>query len=78
MRGKGKVGREMENVIHHQHEATREKNKLLYKREYEKMKKEDETMGQDMDFLEKIDSKFDPLDSYFHTADKQAKRARYE
>ena len=39
-RGKGKIGREMENKIHKFHEQTREKNKLLYKREYERNKKE--------------------------------------
>lgn len=34
MRGKGKIGREMENRTHKQHETIRDKNKLLYKREY--------------------------------------------
>ncbi len=40
MRGKGKIGREMENKTHFIHEAIREKNKLLYKKEYETNKKE--------------------------------------
>ena len=43
-RGSGKIGREMENKIHQQHEGMREKNKLLYKREYEKAKKEDDSL----------------------------------
>lgn len=40
MRGKGKTGREMENKVHQMHEGMREKNKLLYKREYERAKHE--------------------------------------
>lgn len=64
MRGKGKIGREMENKVHHQQEVIREKNKLQYKREYEKAKKEEETMGNDIEFLGKITDKFDPLQSY--------------
>jgi U3 small nucleolar RNA-associated protein 7 len=40
MRGKGKIGREMENKTHQLHEAMREKNKLLYKKEYERSKLE--------------------------------------
>lgn len=38
MRGKGKIGREMGNKVNQIHEAVREKNKLLYKKEYEKQK----------------------------------------
>lgn len=40
MRGKGKIGREMENKTHQLHEAMREKNKLQYQKEYERNKKE--------------------------------------
>lgn len=40
MRGKGKTGREMENKVHQMHESMRDKNKLLYKREYERNKNE--------------------------------------
>lgn len=65
MRGKGKIGREMETKVHQIHEGIREKNKILYKREYEQNKKEQSTLENDIGFLDKIDSKFDPLESYF-------------
>ena len=65
----------MENKVHHLHEAMREKNKLLYKREYDKSKREDEMLENDIEFLDKIDSKFDPLDSFFKS---KSKRAKYE
>ena len=55
----------MDNKIHKVHEAMREKNKLLYKREHEHAKKEQQTIENDMEFLGKIDQKFDPLESYF-------------
>jgi archaellum component FlaC len=42
------------------------------------MKKEEETMEHDMEFLEKIDDKFDPLESYFEGKTKESKRFRYE
>lgn len=72
-RGKGKVGREMENKVHQQHEAMREKNKLLYKREYERAKHEHDTLEQDIGFLDKIEEKFDPLESYFKSSSKRKK-----
>lgn len=76
-RGKGKIGREMENKTHKVHEAMREKNKLLYKREYEKTKKENETLEHDIEFLDKIDEKFDPLESFFKNQDKSSKRQKF-
>jgi hypothetical protein len=52
----------------------REKNKLLYKREYERHKKEQETLEDDIGFLDKIEQKFDPLEAYFKTgANKRVK-----
>lgn len=74
-RGKGKVGREMENKTHSLHEAMREKNKLLYKREYERNKQEQETMGEDIEFLGKIGEKFDPLEAAMRAG---AKRQKYD
>jgi hypothetical protein len=76
MRGKGKTGREMENKVHQLHETMREKNKLLYKREYEKSKREAETLEDDIGFLDKIDTKFDPLEAYFKGDSK--KRQKYD
>jgi len=61
MRGKGKIGREMENKTHQVHEQMREKNKLLYKREYDRYKMEQQTLEEDIGFLDKIETKFDPL-----------------
>jgi hypothetical protein len=35
-------------------------------------------MGHDMEFLNKIEGKFDPLESFFLSKVKENKRARYE
>ena len=57
----------------------REKNKLLYKREYEKQKQEQDVLEHDMEFLDKIDTKFDPLESYFESENKRSKkRPKYD
>jgi U3 small nucleolar RNA-associated protein 7 len=69
MRGKGKVGREMENKTHQMHEQMRDKNKMLYKREYERGKREADTMNDDIEFLGKIGKGFDPLEAYFSKAE---------
>ena len=73
MRGKGKVGREMENKTHQLHESMREKNKLLYKREYERSKREQDTLNEDIEFLGKIGNKFDPVEAVF-TSEKRQKK----
>ena len=73
MRGKGKVGREMENKTHQMHEQMREKNKLLYKREYERHKQEATVMEDDIGFLDKIGENFDPMEAYFKSANKRQK-----
>lgn len=75
MRGKGKTGREMENKTHQLHEMMRDKNKLLYKREYERNKQEVDTMGDDLAFLEKIETKFDPIEAALKSG---AKRKKFE
>ena len=51
--------------MHLVHEQMREKNKLVYKKEYERHKREQETLEDDIGFLDKIDGKFDPLEAYF-------------
>ena len=71
MRGKGKVGREMENKTHQMHEQMREKNKIQYKREYERHKLEAGTMEEDIGFLDKIDDNFDPIEAYFKGGNKR-------
>ena len=78
MRGKGKIGREMENKVHQTHELVREKNKLLYKREYDRAKLESETLENDIGFLDKIETKFDPLETFFKNQEKGKKRQKYE
>jgi U3 small nucleolar RNA-associated protein 7 len=70
-RGKGKIGREMENKTHVLHEQMREKNKLLYKREYERNKKEQDTLGDDLEFLTKIEDKFDPIEAALKSGNKR-------
>ena len=77
MRGKGKIGQEMGNKTHSMHEAMREKNKLMYKKEYEKHKKEQEMLEGDIEFLDKIDEKFDPLEAYAINTDKPSKRQKF-
>ena len=51
----------------------REKNKIMFKREYEKHKEEQDLIGTDMDFLNKIEPKFDPLEQYFVSKAKRQK-----
>eukprot|EP00347_Sterkiella_histriomuscorum_P011069 403373871 len=77
MRGKGKIGREMENKTHQVHEAIRAKNKLQYEKEYKKAKVEQDMLQNDMEFLDKIDEKFDPLESYLISENKGNKRQRF-
>lgn len=78
MRGKGKIGREMENKTHQIHEAQREKNKLQYQKEYQKGKQEQDLLQNDIEFLDKIDEKFDPLESFLINESKTNKRKKYE
>jgi len=73
MRGKGKAGHIAESKLHQTQEAVREKNKVLYKKEYEKQKLEGEQMKSELEFLGKIEGKFDPVESYF-----ESKRRRKE
>ena len=49
----------------------REKNKLLYKREYERSKKEQGTLEDDIGFLDKIEGKFDPMEAIFKGSSKR-------
>jgi hypothetical protein len=63
MRGKGKIGREMENMVHQDHKGIREKNKILYKREYDQIKKENDMLETDIGFLDKLQEKFDPMEA---------------
>jgi hypothetical protein len=51
----------------------RDKNKLLYKREYERHKKEAGVMEEDIGFLDKIETNFDPLEAYFKASNKRQK-----
>ena len=39
----------------------REKNKLAYLKEYKKAKEVTDTVENDLDFLDKVDGKFDPF-----------------
>lgn len=77
MRGKGKIGRLMDNKTHQVHEAMREKNKLLYQKEYERSKREADTLNDDIEFLGKIEDKFDPLEAYFKGEEGTKKRKKF-
>lgn len=52
----------------------REKNKLQYQKEYKKAKAEQDILENDIEFLDKIDDKFDPLESYIINENKGSKR----
>lgn len=63
MRGKNKAGHVQETKIRQQHEAIREKNKLAYLQDYKRAKLQTETMNNDLEFLNKVEGKFDPFHS---------------
>ena len=63
MRGKNKAGHVEESKIRQQHEAIREKNKLAYLQEFKRAKVQTETMTNDLEFLSKVEGKFDPFQS---------------
>ena len=63
MRGKLKAGHVQEGKIHLQHEAIREKNKLALLKDFKKAKEQTQTMTEDLEFLSRIDGKFDPFES---------------
>ena len=51
MRGKGKTGNREGTKIQQQLEATRNKNKLAFKKEYDRAKREGEEIEGDLEFL---------------------------
>mmetsp|Transcript_13165 Transcript_13165/g.22305 ORF Transcript_13165/g.22305 Transcript_13165/m.22305 type:complete len:376 (-) Transcript_13165:20-1147(-) len=63
MRGRTKIGNKVASSQRQMHEKEREKNKLAYLKDYQKSVKENQTIEQDLDFLGKFESKFDPLDN---------------
>jgi U3 small nucleolar RNA-associated protein 7 len=64
MRGKMKTGRVEGSKVRQQHEAIREKNKLALVRDLKKAQEHERTMTADLEFLSKVEGKFDP----FHAA----------
>ena len=61
IRGKGKDGHVQEVKIQHLHQSMRAKNKLAYLKEDRKAKEVTDTVTNDLEFLDKIDGKFDPF-----------------
>ena len=61
MRGKSKDGHVQEVKIQHLHQSMREKNKLAYLKEYRKAKEVTDTVTNDLEFLDRVDGKFDPF-----------------
>ena len=61
MRGKGKDGHVQTVKIQHLHQGMREKNKLAYLKEYKKAKEVTDAVEDDLEFLDKMDGKFDPF-----------------
>ena len=81
MRGKGKDGHVQEVKIQHLHQSMREKNKLAYLKEYRKAKEVTDTLTGDLEFLDKMDGKFDPFqvaveEGNVEGAEPAAKRAK--
>jgi len=81
MRGKGKDGHVQEVKIQHLHASMREKNKLAYLKEYRKAKEVTDTLTGDLEFLDKMDGKFDPFqvaveEGNVEGAEPAAKRAK--
>jgi hypothetical protein len=63
MRGKNKAGHLQENKIHQQHEAIREKNKLALVHDYKRAKVQTEAMTADLEFLDRVEGKFDAFNA---------------
>jgi len=61
MRGKGKDGHVQEVKIQHLHASMREKNKLTYLKAYKKAKEVTDAVEDDLDFLDRMEGKFDPF-----------------
>ena len=61
MRGKSKAVHVQELKIKQQHEAIREKNKLAIVNDYKRAKEQTAAMTADLEFLDKVDGKFDPF-----------------
>ena len=61
MRGKGKDGHVQEVKIQHLHQSMRAKNKLAYLKEYKKAKEVTDAIENDLEFLDKVEGKFDPF-----------------
>ncbi len=61
MRGKSKDGHVQEVKIQHLHQGMRERNKLAYLKEYKKAKEVTKVVTDDLEFLDKVDGKFDPF-----------------
>lgn len=55
----------------------RDKNKLMYKKEYEKSKQEQDLLQNDIEFLDKIEDNFDPLASLFIKQQGNNKRQKF-
>ena len=61
MRGKGKDGHVQEVKIQHLHQNMRERNKLTFLKEYKKAKEITDAVEDDLDFLDRMEGKFDPF-----------------
>ena len=67
-RGGSKIGNRMRASERQLQEATREKNKLVYMQTVQKERKEQETVDADLQFLNKHEKKFNPVDQMFDKA----------
>jgi hypothetical protein len=63
MRGKDKSAHREGAHVQHQHEALRNKNKLAYLQEYKRAKAQTEHITGDLEFLGKVEGKFDAFEA---------------
>ena len=63
MRGKMKASNRESASVKQQHEAIADRNKLAYLKDHKKVKAEHEKIEGDLDFLGKVEGKFDPFTS---------------
>ena len=63
MRGKNKAGHVQESKIRQQHELIRDRNKIALMQDYKRAKVQTEAMTADLEFLNKMEGKFDPFEA---------------
>lgn len=61
-RGKNKIGNREASNVRQQHEQIRERNKLQYLKDHNQAQKEQGTIKDDLEFLDRVEGAFDPME----------------